>query len=62
MQILNPFPVNNFSLYPLKSTENMWFSDPFRGYKRGAMWHGMEKCCLLHVCNKNLSKKIHFIF
>ena len=44
MQILDPFPVNNFFLYPLKSTENMWFSDPFRGYKRGAMWHGMEIC------------------
>ena len=44
MQIMNPFPVNNFFLYPLKSTENMWFSDPLRGYKRGALWHGMEKC------------------
>ena len=53
MQIMNPFPVNNFFLYPLKSTENMWFFDLFRGYKRGAMWHGMENflTCLLHVCN-----------
>ena len=42
MQMLNPFPVNNFFLYTLRSTENMWLFDPFRGYKRGAMWHGME--------------------
>ena len=43
MQIMNPFPVNNFP-YSLKSTENMWFSGPFRGYKGVALWHGMEKC------------------
>ena len=44
MQIMNPFSVKNFFLYLLKSTENMWFSDPFRGYKRRALWYGIEKC------------------
>ena len=43
MQIMNPFQVNNFFLYSLTSTESMWFSDAFRGYKRGSMWPGMEK-------------------
>ena len=43
MKIMNPFPVNNFFLYPLKSTENMKFSETFRGPKRGAMWHEMGK-------------------
>ena len=43
MQIMNQFPVNNFFLYPLKSTENMWFSDLFSGYKRGAVWQWNEK-------------------
>ena len=53
MQIMNPFQVNNFFLYPLKSTENMSLSDAFRGYRRGVMCPGMEKYlnCLLHVCN-----------
>ena len=43
MQIMNPFQVSNFFLYPLKSTENMWFSVAFRGYKRGAIRRGIEK-------------------
>ena len=51
MQIMNPLQVNNFFLYPLKSTENMRLSDAFRGYKRGTMWSGMEKCFnLLAAC------------
>ena len=51
MPIMNPFPVNNLFLYFLKSTEDMCSSDPFRGYKRGALWHGMEKCfvCCIYV-------------
>ena len=50
---MNPFQVNNFFLYPLKSTENMWLSKAFRGYRRRVMLPGMEKylTCLLHVCN-----------
>ena len=43
MQIMNLFTANNFFLYPLKSTENMRFSETFRGPKRGAMWHEMGK-------------------
>ena len=30
---LNPFESNVTFLYPLKMSENLWFSDVFRGYK-----------------------------
>ena len=29
----NPFLTNVFILYPLKTTENVWFSDAFRSDK-----------------------------
>ena len=30
---LNPFLSNATFLYPLKMSENLWFSDVFRGYR-----------------------------
>ena len=38
MVVINPFHVTGSFLYPLK-TENIWFSDVFRGYKKTC---GME--------------------
>ena len=32
---LNPFSINFPLLYPLKTSENHWFSDVFRGYRSG---------------------------
>ena len=29
---MNPFHATGPFLYPLKSSENLWFSDDFRGY------------------------------
>ena len=43
IQTTYPFPVNNLFPYPLNSTENMWFSDAFKGHERGGMWYGMAK-------------------
>ena len=34
--ILNPFAPNAPFLYPLKTSENVTFSDVFRGYRKGA--------------------------
>ena len=34
--LLNPFLVNVYILYPLKTPENLWFSGVFRGYKMAA--------------------------
>ena len=33
----NPFSINAPLLYPLKTSENMRFSDAFRGYRRGKL-------------------------
>ena len=34
---LNPFSTNVPLLYPLKTSENLWFSDVFRGYGSGTL-------------------------
>ena len=34
---LNPFQANAPILYPLKTSENLWFSGVFRGYKMGTL-------------------------
>ena len=35
--LLNPFKTNAPILYPLKTTESLWFSGVFRGYEMRAM-------------------------
>ena len=35
--MLNPFSTNVSLLYSLKISENLWFSDNFRGYKSEAL-------------------------
>ena len=40
----NLFQVNVVFLYPLKTSENLWFSDVFRGYRKGTLtWNGLIK-------------------
>ena len=39
MVVINPFHVTGSFLYPLKTSENIWFSDVFRGYRKTS---GME--------------------
>ena len=34
---LHPFQANVSFLYPLKTSENLWFSDVFRAYRKGAL-------------------------
>ena len=34
-ELLNPFHATGFFLYPLKTLENLWFSDVFRVYRKG---------------------------
>ena len=34
---INPFHTNVPFLYPLKTLENLWFSDVFRGYRNGTL-------------------------
>ena len=35
--LINPFQANVPFLYPLKTSENLWFSDVFRGYRKGTL-------------------------
>ena len=42
--LLNPFQANVPFLYPLKTSENLWFSDVSRGYRKGTLaWNGSIK-------------------
>ena len=42
-QVINPFYTTGLFLYPLKISENLCFSDVFRGYrKRSVACHGIE--------------------
>ena len=52
-----PFPVNPFHatdlfIYPLKTSENLWFSDVFRGnIKRPVAWYGLSYTqTQIHYC------------
>ena len=39
---INSFHATGLFLYPLKATENLWFSDVFRGYREGlVVWNGL---------------------
>ena len=37
LHFFNPFPTNAPLLYPLKTSENLGFSDVFRGYRSAAL-------------------------
>ena len=46
-KIVNPFHATGLFRYPLKTSENLWFSDAFRGWGEGGeggerdQWHKM---------------------
>ena len=43
MDTFNPFQANVPCLYTLKTSQNLWFSDVFRGYGNGALaWNGLS--------------------
>ena len=35
--LINPFNATTFFLYPLETSENLWFSDVSRGYRKKAV-------------------------
>ena len=40
---INPFHATGLFLYPLKTLENLWFPDVFRGYRRSPVaWNGLS--------------------
>ena len=41
VSILNPFHATGIFLYPLKKSENLWFSDALRGIEKD-QWHEMS--------------------
>ena len=49
---VNPFHATGVILYPLKTSENLWFSDIFRGYReRPVTWNGLTQTRLLPFVN-----------
>ena len=41
-QLFDPFHATDLFWYPLKASENLWFSDVFMGYqKRSVVWNGL---------------------
>ena len=47
---INPFHATDLFWYPLKTSENLWLSDVFRGYQeRSVAWNGLR--------NINIKKK-----
>ena len=41
---LSTFHATGLLLYPLKTSENLWFSDVFRGYRKGPVtWNGLNQ-------------------
>ena len=46
---VNQFHATDFFWYALKTSEDPWFSDVFRGYqKRSVAWNGLMKLCLMY--------------
>ena len=46
---VNQFHATDFFSYALKTSEDPWFSDAFRGYqKRSVAWNGLMKLCLIY--------------
>ena len=42
IKVFNPFHATDLFWCPLKTSENLWFSDVFRGYqKRSVAWNGL---------------------
>ena len=61
----NPFHDTDLFRYPLKTSENLWFSDVFRGYqKRSVAWNGLimvltlQKLQTLYTWLKNYELKL----
>ena len=62
--LFNPFSTNVPLLYPLKTSENLRFSDVFRGYRSGTLVENELKCfckrILLHTCKINHRQSVWF--
>ena len=53
--LINPFHATDLFWYPLKTSENLWFSDVFRGYqKRSVAWNGL-------IAMHYFQKTFHFL-
>ena len=56
--LLNFFHATGFVLYPLKTSENLCFSDFFRGYrKRPVAWNGLILSIKNILRNNEIYKK-----
>ena len=57
---LNPFHINFPFLYPLKTSENVWFSGVLRGYRNETLaWNGLYRLPLIIKYENNTIKHYH---
>ena len=57
---INPFSTNVPLLYPLKTSENLQFSDVFRGYRSGTLVENELKKLDLYLGNNNSPLEIKY--
>ena len=54
--VINPFHATGLFLYPLETSEKLWFSDVFRGYrKRLVAWNGLSTAFSSRICSNSNS-------
>ena len=57
IQHVNPFHATGLFLNPMKTSENLWFSDAFRGYKkRPVPWIGLTVMDCVAFSEQSISK------
>ena len=56
--LVNQFHAAGLFLYPLKTPENLWFSDIFRGYKKRLVaWNGWRLVLFFELVQSGVRKK-----
>ena len=55
-EILSPLHITGLFLNPLKILENLWFSDVFRGYRKGPVARNRLKC--IEMCLQPFSVRL----
>ena len=58
----NPFHATDLFWYPLKTSENVWFSDVFKGYQKGSVaWNGLSSIYVWSDFQLNYRMNCHII-
>ena len=58
---LNPFHATDLFWYPLKTSENLWFSDVFRGCQKRSDIEWVNRCYLIRKKLQKMPKLLRYI-